>query len=119
MFKKVALILTVVTSLAIANAKAYDSAFSNASGHAFAHIGNPMTIERVDQSSIRVQWTAHYRSHDAGSHNTSHEATFYLSAKTVFSGGTQANAVKGATVHVTYHFEGGRAVADTVTFANS
>jgi hypothetical protein len=117
--RKLILILTALASLTIANAKAYDSAFSNASGHAFAHIGNLMTIERVDQSSIRVQWTAHYRSHDAGSHNTSHEVTFYLTDKTVFSGGTQANAVKGATVHVAYHFEGGRAVADTVTFANS
>jgi hypothetical protein len=47
-----------------------------------------------------------------------HKATFYLANKTTFSGGSRSDAVKGRKIHLTYHFEGDRATADTVTFIN-
>lgn len=116
MFKKAALIFTVLTSLTMANARAIDYELVNGSGHVIAQIGARMTIKRVDQSSIRVKWIAHYGSRDGGVHNTSHAAAFYVTAKTVFLGGTRANAVAGAVVHIIYHFEGDHAIADTVQF---
>jgi hypothetical protein len=40
----------------------------------------------------------------------------HLTNKTTFSGGSRSDAVKGRKIHLTYHFEGNRAIADTVTF---
>jgi hypothetical protein len=111
MFKKAALIFTVLASLAMTNAKAIDYAFTDGKGKVRTSINAVMTIDRADQSTISTHWESHWKMKQKH-----HEVTFHLTSKTAFSGGTQANAVVGAAVHITYHFEGDRAIADTVQF---
>jgi hypothetical protein len=112
---KAALIFTVLASLT-ANIKAIDYALLNGSGHVMTSIGARMTIKQVDSNSIRVKWNSKFKAHDGGNHFTAHATSFYLTSKTIFSGGTSANIVVGAVVHITYHFEGDHTVADTVQF---
>ena len=119
MFRKAILLLTAATSLTIANVYAIDPAFTYGNGNLITHIPQPLAIERADQSSIRARWVRHSPSRGGGTREIAAEATFYLTDKTSFSGGTRAEAVKGRQVHITYHFEGDRAIADTVTFIHS
>jgi hypothetical protein len=116
MFKKAALIFTVLVSLALAGAKAIDPALVTGAGHEITQTGSPMTIIRVDQSSIRVHFVGHHQDSDGAVHYTSRVVTFYLTDKTIFSRGIRANAVVGSVVHITYHFEGDHTIADTVQF---
>jgi hypothetical protein len=111
MFRKMTLLLTAIASLTIANAYAVDPAFYDRLGGKITQIPQPLTIEHADQSSIRAHWVSH-----SGRRSGQHEATFYLTNKTTFSGGSRSDAVKGRKVHITYHFEGDRAIADTITF---
>jgi hypothetical protein len=116
MFKQAALIFTVLVSLALAGAKAIDPGLVTGAGHVITQTGSPMTIIGVDQSSIRVHFVGHHQRSDGAVRFTSRIVTFYLTDQTVFSRGTRANAVLGAVVHITYHFEGDHTIADTVQF---
>ena len=117
MFKKAALIFTALAGLTMANVKAYDSGFISGAGKVIRQISVPATIKRVNQNGILVHWTGSWWSrYGGGTQYMSHEATIYLTAKTVFSGGTRANVVAGAVMHVRYHFEGGHAIADSIRF---
>src|SRR6516162_9867130 len=113
MFKKTTLILTTLASLTIANVDAYDPAFTNGPGKVITHIP-AATVERTDQNSLLIHWTRHWvsRKH-LGTHTRSQEATVYLTDKTTFSGGSRADLAKGRKVHIIYHFEGNRTIADT------
>jgi hypothetical protein len=120
MFKKRALVLTAVASLTIANVYAIDPAFISDMGHRITHIDVTLTISHADPNSVHATWitAADWQNFSPADANdtTSHAATFYLTNKTTFSGGSRSDAVKGRKIHLTYHFEGDRAVADTITF---
>ena len=79
------------------------------------HIDYTRTILRADQNSLRANWKGE-GSFESRMWTESHEATFYLTNKTTFSGGSRSDVVKGRKIHITYHFEGDRAIADTITF---
>ena len=115
MFKKAALILTAIASLTIANTYALPAAFQDLYGHPITQINQTLTILSADQNSIHASWKSAYNP-KAGDTAISHEAAFYLSNKTSFSGGSRSDAVKGRNIHITYHFQGDSAVADTITF---
>jgi hypothetical protein len=114
MFKKAALILIAIASLTITNVYATDSAFLDPEGRAMTHINKTLTIQHADQSSIRARWVDEF-TFENRMFSFVHEATFYLTSKTAFSGGSRSDAVKGRKVHIIYHFEGDRAVSDTIT----
>jgi hypothetical protein len=118
MFKKAALILTAIASLTIANTYALPAAFQDFYGHPITQINQTLTILNVDQNSIHASWKSPYDGgHKAVAEGTiNSEAAFYLTNKTSFSGGSRSDAVKGRKIHITYHFEGDRAIADTITF---
>jgi hypothetical protein len=75
-----------------------------------------LTILSVDQNSIHASWKSAYNPKDISDSSIAHEAAFYLTNKTSFSGGSRSDAVEGRKIHITYHFEGDRPVADTITF---
>lgn len=116
MFKKGILILTAVASLTIANVYAIDPAFRDFYGHPITQINQTLTILSADQNSIHASWKSAYNSPSMAEGTIAHESAFYLTNKTIFSGGSRSDAVKGRKIHITYHFEGDRAVADTITF---
>ena len=116
MFKKAALILTAIASLTIANTYALPAAFRDFYGHPITQINQTLRILSVDQNSIHASWKSAYNPKDISDSSIAHEAAFYLTNKTSFSGGSRSDAVKGRKIHITYHFEGDRAVADTITF---
>jgi hypothetical protein len=118
MFKKAALILTAI-SLTIANIYAIEPGLVGGRGNLLTHIDEPLTILSADQSSVRASWERHLPKRSGGTITLKQEATFYLTGKTAFSGGTKADAVRGRKVHITYHFDGDHAIADTVTFIHS
>jgi hypothetical protein len=113
MFKKVALILAALASLTIGNVYAIDPAFLGTRGNVLTHIDATLIVLRADQSSVRASWMGRTRS---GSSRIAHEATFYMTNKTAFSGGSRSDVVKGQNFHIAYHFEGDLAIADTITF---
>jgi hypothetical protein len=115
MFKKAALILTAIASLTIANTYALPAAFQDFYGHPITQINQTLTILSVDQNSIHASWKSAYKPNLTDT-AISHEAAFYLTNKTSFSGGSRSDAVKGRKIHITYHFVGESAVADTITF---
>jgi len=116
MFKKAALILTVIASLTSANTYALPAVFQDFWGHPITQINETLTILSVDQNSIHASWKEVYNPKGVAASLITHEAAFYLTNKTSFSGGSRSDAVKGRKIHITYHFEGDRAVADTITF---
>jgi hypothetical protein len=117
MFKKGILILTAVASLTIANVYAIDATFRDFWGHTITQINQTLTILSADQNSIRATWQDAYNAKAVSEAGGIHrEAAFYLTNKTSFSGGSRSDAVKGRKIHIAYHFEGDRAVADTITF---
>jgi hypothetical protein len=79
-------------------------------------INQTLTILSADQNSIHASWKSPFHSVGVAEGEISSEAAFYLTNKTIFSGGSRSAAVKGRKIHITYHFEGDRAVADTITF---
>ena len=105
-----------LASLTIANTYAVDPGFRFGNGIIATHVDAPITIEQVDQTSLRGHWTVNYKTHTGSKRSDIHTATFYLNNKTTFSGGSRSDAVKGRQVHITYHFEGDRAIADTIKF---
>jgi hypothetical protein len=115
MFKEAALILTAVASLTIANVYAIDSGLLGDMGETLTQINETLTILRVDRDSIYASWLWQ-TTWQSRTWFMAHKATFYLTNKTAFSGGSRSDAVKGRKIHITYHFEGDRAVADTITF---
>jgi hypothetical protein len=116
MFKKAALILTAIASLTIANAYAIDVAFRDFYGHTISQINQTLTIRRAEENRIQASWRDPFNSKGVAEGTIAHEGAFYLTNKTSFSGGSRSDAVKGRKIHITYHFEGDRAVADTITF---
>jgi hypothetical protein len=115
MSKKAALILTAVASLTIANVYAIDPAFLGDMGETLTQINETLTILRVDRDSIYASWLMQ-GTFESRTWNMGHKATFYLTNKTTFSGGSRSDAVKGRKIHITYHFQGDRTIADTITF---
>jgi hypothetical protein len=120
MFKKPASILVALASLTIGYVYAADPEFIGGRGEhglVITHINDILTVVSANQSSFRASWKHQedYWKKNAGG-TVSHEGTFYLSNSTAFSGGIRSDAVKGRKIHVTYHFEGDRAIADTITF---
>jgi hypothetical protein len=79
----------------MANVKAYDPGFISGAGKVMRRTDSPMTIERADQNGILVHWQGSWWSKDGGTHYISHEATIYLTAKTVFSGGYSSERREG------------------------
>ena len=116
MFKKAALILTAIASLTIANAYAIDAEFRDFYGHPITQINQTLTILSADQNSVHASWKNAYNPKAVAEGTINLAAAFYLTNKTIFSGGSRSAAVKGRKIHITYHFEGDRAVADTITF---
>jgi hypothetical protein len=115
MFKKAALILMLSQAPTIADVYAIDAAFTSGSGRVLTHIDKTLTILRADQSSVRASWQSEFKGKNRMM-TRNYEAIFYLTNKTAFSGGSRSDAVKGRKVHITYHFEGDRAIADTIAF---
>jgi hypothetical protein len=95
-----------------------ESRFISRSGALITRVPR-VTIIGTDESSIRIHWTTHHTAHYATLITTSHEATVYLTSNTVYSGGTKADVVKGRQVRITYHFENGHAIADTIRFVEA
>jgi hypothetical protein len=118
MFTRTVLMLMAVARLTMANVEAYDSGFISGSSKVIRRIDVPTTIKRVTENGIVIHWTGSWWSRYGGTQYMSHEGTVYLTDKTTFSGGTRANVVVGAVIHVRYHFEGGRAIATSIRFLN-
>jgi len=110
----------VLTALTLAinafiGCASHETPLYSRSGALITHVPR-VTIISADESSIRIHWTTHHTAHYATLITTSHEATVYLTNNTVYSGGTKADLVRGRQVRITYHFENGHAIADTIRF---
>jgi hypothetical protein len=114
--RKTIALLTAIASLTTADAIGQDGIFTNNNGRLLTSLPT-VKIVSANQSAIRIQWRHHRVVPMSDFIDTrSFEGTVYLTNKTVFLHGTMADAAKGQRIRIIFHYEGNRAIADSIKF---